>query len=894
MNIIVARGKAGLWAKAGAAAGIYLLVVATTELCAHRLLSYAGAEHIEWLLFLLTTVLVGYLVQRHLAALWRRDRQQREITHWLSALGGDDFFPLLAQNLARSLGANCALICTLSPDGTGNLRSLAAFCHGRHLEAFECSFAGTPAETVLQECRLICLPSGVRERLTAHHLPQGLASDSFLGIPMLNANGRTIGLLALLDDRPLCNRESAGETLQLAAVRAANELERREKEAEINFLNARLQERAFELEAVNQSLTVHQIELETSNDELKQAQQEAMEQRRRYQDLYDFAPVGYFTLDQLGVILETNLAGAKLLGGSRSFVIGHPLVSFLTPDSRQIFWSFCRNVFSQREQEQCEAQLGAPAPGGRWYLIEGVSVLNGEGDRPTCRVAFIDITEHKQAELALRLSENRYRALYRDNPTMIATIDTEWTMLSVNPACAGQLGYSIDELEGQSVLTLFHENDRPAVVEQLWNCLQHPDQVYHWQFRKVRKDGEIVWVEEVAQTVYEPSGALNILVVCQDITERKRAADALKHSEERLRFASTAADIGMWHWDLTGNKLSWSERCKELFGYPPDYPMTYEAFLRPVHEEDRQRIDEAVHKALREKTDYSVEMRVVLPDDRIRWVMSKGRAFYDEQGQPIRMHGITMDITERKQAEEVIERLNADLTARAAELEDTNRELETFNYAVAHDLRKPLTIVNGYCQILKDLCSNELNAQCCGYLEEAYNGTWRMNQLIDTLLKFSQLAHVELHMEPFDFSTLAHEVATELKLLDPERPVTFRIIPGILCNGDTNLLRVVLENLFGNAWKYTKSREKAVVEFGMQELDGQQVYFVRDNGLGFAMTDADKLFIPFKRLPGSEEFKGHGIGLATVERIIRRHGGRVWAEGEPGRGATFYFTVSEG
>jgi signal transduction histidine kinase len=250
------------------------------------------------------------------------------------------------------------------------------------------------------------------------------------------------------------------------------------------------------------------------------------------------------------------------------------------------------------------------------------------------------------------------------------------------------------------------------------------------------------------------------------------------------------------------------------------------------------------------------------------------------------------DITERKSAEDKIERLNIDLTARASDLEDANRELEAFNYTVAHDLRKPLTIVNAYCQAIRELCGDKLNEECKGYLQEAYDGTLRMNRLIDALLKFSRLAHVEPRRETVALSAMAHGVATELRLAEPGRRIEFRIADGLSADGDAALLRVVLDNLLGNAWKYTGRREEGIIEFGITEVDGNPAWFIRDNGAGFDMADADKLFIPFQRLPGAKECKGFGIGLATVERIIRRHGGRIWAEGEPGKGATFYFTLA--
>ncbi len=189
------------------------------------------------------------------------------------------------------------------------------------------------------------------------------------------------------------------------------------------------------------------------------------------------------------------------------------------------------------------------------------------------------------------------------------------------------------------------------------------------------------------------------------------------------------------------------------------------------------------------------------------------------------------------------------------------------------------------------MCGERLDEACRGYLREAYDGTLRMNRLIDSLLNFSQLAHVELCRESVDLSSLAHEVAAELQLSEPERRVTFRIAEVAMVNGDANLLRIVLDNLLGNAWKYTGMRDEAVIEFGATQVDGRPAWFVRDNGAGFAMADAAKLFTPFQRLAGAQEFKGFGIGLATVARIIERHGGRIWAEGEPDNGATFSFTL---
>lgn len=249
------------------------------------------------------------------------------------------------------------------------------------------------------------------------------------------------------------------------------------------------------------------------------------------------------------------------------------------------------------------------------------------------------------------------------------------------------------------------------------------------------------------------------------------------------------------------------------------------------------------------------------------------------------------DITERKRAEEKIEILNTDLAARASELETANRELEAFNYTVSDDLRRPIININSYCQVIEELCGDKLDEQCSGYLHKIYDWTLQMSHHIDTLLNFSRLSSSDLRRETVDLGELAKATTAELRMAEPERRVTFRIAEGLTVNGDPHLLWMVLENLLNNAWKYTAKHEEAVIEFGMTEIEGKQAYFVRDNGTGFDMAYAEKLFIPFQHLHGTDEYKGRGIGLATVERIISRHGGRVWAEGEPGKGATFWFTI---
>ena len=246
---------------------------------------------------------------------------------------------------------------------------------------------------------------------------------------------------------------------------------------------------------------------------------------------------------------------------------------------------------------------------------------------------------------------------------------------------------------------------------------------------------------------------------------------------------------------------------------------------------------------------------------------------------------------ELKEQQEFIAALNQHLSARASELEIANRDLEAFSYTVSHDLRTPLTNINGYCQVILEIFGAGLDTQCREFIEIIYSETIAMNELIKTLLDFSRLTRKEVHRENTDLSELAQAAAAGLLMRAPGRQVSFLIAPGIAADCDPDLLRVVLDNLLGNAFKYTGKKEQALIEFGVTWQDGEQVYFVRDNGAGFDMALADKLFSAFQRLHSEREFKGFGIGLATVQRVIQRHGGRVWAEGSVGEGASFYFTL---
>ena len=251
------------------------------------------------------------------------------------------------------------------------------------------------------------------------------------------------------------------------------------------------------------------------------------------------------------------------------------------------------------------------------------------------------------------------------------------------------------------------------------------------------------------------------------------------------------------------------------------------------------------------------------------------------------------DVTDLKRSEERISNLNAALSQRASELEAANRELESFSYSVSHDLRAPLRSMDGFSQAILDDYADKLDPPGKEFLKHIRASSQLMANLIDDLLDLSRISRTELNLEPVDLSQLASEVAVELKMSQPERKVEFQITPGLTGFGDRALLKLVFDNLMGNAFKFTGKLPLARIEFGSVFKQGEPTFFVRDNGIGFDMAYAEKLFKPFQRLHSAREFPGTGIGLASVQRIINRLGGKVWAEGALEKGATFYFCLRQ-
>ncbi len=288
------------------------------------------------------------------------------------------------------------------------------------------------------------------------------------------------------------------------------------------------------------------------------------------------------------------------------------------------------------------------------------------------------------------------------------------------------------------------------------------------------------------------------------------------------------------------------------------------------------------------------EHRILTPQGE-RYVEERGQVSFDEQGRAIQMFGTTLDVTERKMAQLELERHQRNLESliqeRTAELRKANEDLSSFSYSISHDLRAPLRSMSSFSKILLEDYQDQLDETAKDYLTRITRGAIRMGQLIDNLLELTKISRQKLKRKEVNLTGIAGEILEQLRINEPARVVDVRIEQGITAKGDEQLLTLLLQNLLGNAWKYTGKCQSASIRFFTTKPDNKTTYVIEDNGAGFNMSYADKLFLPFQRLHKLDEFEGNGIGLAIVKNIVSRHGGQIRAESIPGQGATFYFTL---
>ena len=502
------------------------------------------------------------------------------------------------------------------------------------------------------------------------------------------------------------------------------------------------------------------------------------------------------------------------------------------------------------------------------------------------------------------------RTLLEASLDPLVTISVDGKITDVNEATVQTTGRMRDQLVGTNFADYFSE---PAKASKGYQRVISEGLVRDYPLAILHADGHVTEVLYNASLYRDEQGAVcGVFAAARDITERKEAESQLQklnqeleqrvmertkslaQSEERWRYVLEASHTGAWEMDLKTHKAFRSVEHDRIFGYPELLPeWTSERFLEHVLPEDRAKVSDALLYAGESNSEWNFECRIRRIDGRTRWVLIIGRSCKVTEETPHHIAGIIQDITQRKQAEEERIDLIQNLSRRTAELLAMNKELEAFSYSVSHDLRAPLRSIDGFSRILMEDYQTKLDDEGRDNLARVRAASQRMGQLIDGMLQLSRLSRCELSLERVNLSEIARDVVDGLQKVEPERRVEVMIEANLLAFAGAALMRSLLENLLGNAWKFTRKTGNAKITFGLTTHEKAPTFFVRDNGAGFDMTYAHKLFGAFQRLHAIDEFPGTGVGLATVQRVIVRHGGRVWADSKPDQGATFYFTLPD-
>ncbi|HNV46200.1 MAG TPA: PAS domain S-box protein [Spirochaetota bacterium] len=607
------------------------------------------------------------------------------------------------------------------------------------------------------------------------------------------------------------------------------------------------------------------------------------------------ARLGYWTWK----ITENRLIWSEVMYGifgidkdSFNDALADVIARAIHPEDREAVEKSNRSVIEDGRPSPLEYRVVHPDGSVRWIYAEAGDLIRDEAGVPVELSGIAqDITERKEHELAQRESEERYRLLFEANPHPMWVYDLETLgFLAVNDAAVRKYGYTRDEFLSMTIADIRPSEDVPRLIENIEKVDVGIDYAGVWRHRT--KGGEIIFVEIISHVLTFKNRRAE-LVLANDITERKAAGDLLRESEARYRRLIDTIPHGIAvhqngiivFCNPAGASILGADAPERLIGMP------ITGILHPDGLESARRRIEAMLSGAEGL--YPAEDRYVRLDGRVIDVEVMATSL-NYRGSPA-VQVVVTDISEKKRAQKELERLYADLerkvAERTADLEKANKELESFSYTVSHDLRAPLRHINGFLEMLRREIGDSFPPKASRYMDVINDSAKRMGRLIDDLLSFSRMERTGLSVREVNMSHLIDELLKEHKEEIAERSVTIERASLPVVRGDPSLLRVVMENLISNALKFTARVSSPAIEIGYRAAESSHVFYVRDNGAGFDMRYVDRLFGVFQRLHDEREYEGTGIGLATVKSIVQRHGGMVWAEGEPGKGACMFFSL---
>jgi Cu+-exporting ATPase len=648
----------------------------------------------------------------------------------------------------------------------------------------------------------------------------------------------------------------------------------------------RVKERTEELSIVNKAL------LEEIRD--RQKAEEAMRLSEEYfRNIFEYSTVGKSITSTDGT-LRTNRQFREILGYSESELANQKWPSITHPDDVKMNQDHLDSIFSgKRKSARFEKRYIHRDGHIVWVDLSTVLQRDAEGNPQYFITTIQDITEQKLIQIQLKESEVQYRNLANSGTALIWTSDTEKGCTFFNEPWLKFTGRTLEQELGKGWTEGVHPDDLKRCMEIFENAFDKREK-FEMEYRLHHASGIYRWISDFGTPNFTSSNEfVGYIGYCFDITERKQAEEKLLESNNRLRSFIDSNLIGVVLAAPDGKVIEANDCFLNLIGFTRQEFEEGKVDWHSITPAEWLPVDERAIQEMREKgICIPYEKEYQLKDGSRVSVLLADRMI---PGPEEHIAAFALDITDRKKAQNEIQKLNETLeqkvAERTAQFELANRELEAFSYSVSHDLRAPLRHITGFINLFLETGSSHLTEEELDYLKTVTNSAIEMGELIDALLSFSRLNRTELHKSLFDTSMVIEQglklFSKELK----EREIEILIDPLPATFGDNQLIGQVWINLLSNAIKYTGKREKAVVQIGSYLEGNETVFYIQDNGSGFQMKYADKLFGVFQRLHKSRDFEGIGIGLANIKRIVTRHGGRCWAEGAVDKGAKFYFTL---
>jgi PAS domain S-box-containing protein len=602
-------------------------------------------------------------------------------------------------------------------------------------------------------------------------------------------------------------------------------------------------------------------------------------------------------LNTHSILLYASPSVKKMFGWEPQDLEGRSVLDNMHPDEaetvlKQVQEAVAQHLPTIRQEFRYRCMNGQY----KWLESETRLLYDAAGVFEGCVFGIRDVSGRRQAEEAFDREHTLLRTVIDHLPVAVYAKDRQLqTTLTNRPesepaGAAGESGAPIPGLSSAEEAEKFLEEDR-RVLDQGEQILDQEIHVTAPQGQRRTFLASRLPLRDAEDRI------IGLVGIGLDITKLKRTEEELDRERTFLRTVIDASPNLVCVKRTDGTFALANQALAEAYGSTPEAMIGKKDADcgHPPREIDRL-LDSDREVIARQTPKIIPEEKVTFADGKERWYSVTKIPLREETGPSDKVLCVSMEITERKQAEEEIRRLNAELEhrveERTAQLEAANRELEAFAYSVSHDLRAPLRSIDGFGQALQEDYAAALDEQGMDFLQRIRAASKRMGLLIDDLLKLSRLTRGEVRRQKLDLTAMVRRALEDLRGADPDRQVACTVEEKLSAEGDERLIHSVLENLLGNAWKFTARRKQASIQFGSERTpQGETAFFVRDNGAGFSMDHADKLFHAFQRLHTVQEFPGNGIGLATVQRIVHRHGGRVWAEGEPEKGAVFYFTL---